>query len=146
MYRYENRRGGRVRNVAAAGVQCAVCGVQYVAATAVCSGAESIIVYAVQVANLGAPVCPHTQAVNQYNSPSLVLPMLLVVVVVVARYRLPRRTCVRHTAAVGRRRSWIRNDTSVCREKNRVAFSAGGGVTGGWAYSFQMRIKIGYGC
>lgn len=60
MYRYENRRGGRVRNVAAAGVQRAVCGVQYVAATAVCSGAKSIIVYAVQVANLGAPVCPHT--------------------------------------------------------------------------------------
>lgn len=72
--------------------------------------------------------------------------LLVVVVVAVARYRLPRRTqCVRHTAAVGRRRSWIGNDTSV-EEKNRVAFSAGGGVTGGWAYSFQMRIKIGYGC
>lgn len=71
MYRYENRRGGRVRNVAAAGVQCAVCGVQYVAATAVCSGAKSIIVYAVQVANLGAPVCPHTH--KQSTSTTLLL-------------------------------------------------------------------------
>lgn len=71
MYRYENRRGGRVRNVAAAGVQCAVCGVQYVAATAVCSGAKSIIVYAVQVANLGAPVCPHTH--KQSTSTTILL-------------------------------------------------------------------------
>lgn len=71
MYRYENRRGGRVRNVAAAGVQCAVCSVQYVAATAVCSGAKSIIVYAVQVANLGAPVCPHTH--KQSTSTTLLL-------------------------------------------------------------------------
>lgn len=71
MYRYENRRGGRVRNVAAAGVQCAVCGVQYVAATAVCSGAESIIVYAVQVANLGAPVCPQTH--KQSTSTTILL-------------------------------------------------------------------------
>lgn len=71
MYRYENRRGGRVRNVAAAGVQCAVCGMQYVAATAVCSGAKSIIVYAVQVANLGAPVCPHTH--KQSTSTTILL-------------------------------------------------------------------------